>query len=214
MRIRGRDKVAGLLEKAKDVILPADGPLLALADRRPVHMEVGCGRGSFIATMAARQPECFFLAVDRYTPIVARAAALAVDLGLANVRYVDADLERLAEGLPASAIAGIYLNFSDPWPRRRNEIKRLTHPRLLSLYRTWLMRTGTLSFKTDNAPFFDWSVRQLEKEGWTLILTERNLSVEPPAGCEADPAFIQTEYERKFRALGSPILYLRAAPPA
>lgn len=214
MRIRGQDKVAGLLEKAGGVILPADGDLLAAANGRPVCLEVGCGRGTFIAQLAGRHPEGFFLAVDKYTPVVARAAALAVDLGLANVRYVDGDLERLAQRLPAGAIDGVYLNFSDPWPRRRNEGRRLTHPRHLSLYRTWLKRFGTLSFKTDNEPFFDWSLRQFEKEGWGLVLTERDLPAFAPPGREDDPAFIKTEYERKFRALGSPIFHLRATPPA
>ena len=220
MRIRGKDRVDGLLARAGPLLVrEADlaasaGPLIP-ADAAPVrHLEIGCGRGAFLAELSARRPGEWFLGVDKYTPIVARAAALACERGLANVRFFDGDAERLDKWLPDGAFTRIFLNFSDPWPRRRNEKKRLTNARLLSLYERWLTGGGALEFKTDSEPLFDWSARELARAGWRIEDAARGLPAPPPPGREDEPAFIQTEYEQKFRAQHLPILHLRARPPS
>ncbi len=215
MRIRGKHKVPGLLEQAGGLMIDrASWRWLANRDRDCCFMEVGCGRGAFVCTLAAQNPADWFVAVDKYTPIVARAAAMAAQRKLTNVRFFDGDMEQLQEIVPAGSLDGIYLNFSDPWPRRRNERKRLTHERLLAFYQNWLKQDGFLELKTDNEVFFDWSLRQLERAGWRVAREERGLPAAPPPERAQEAAFIRTEYEEKFRAQNLAIYHLRAAPNA
>ncbi len=227
MRIRGKDKVPGLLAQAADLLIdpetwsgPPDNAAGAQSDAKSggrftrQFMEVGCGRGAFVCTLAARQPGDWFIAVDKYTPIVARAAALAVERKLTNIRFFDGDLEQLRSVVPPRSLDGIYLNFSDPWPRRRNERKRLTHGRLLEIYQSWLKPGGFLEFKTDNEEFYTWSVQSLARAGWDLAREERGLPASPPPERADEAAFIQTEYEAKFRAQNLAIYHLRAMPRA
>lgn len=227
MRIRGKDKVPGLLAQAADLLIDPEtwsGPPGSKANDRSdtdpdsqcAHhfMEVGCGRGTFVCTLAARKPQDEFIAVDKYTPIVARAAALAVARNLTNIQFFDGDLEQLQPIVPPRSLDGIYLNFPDPWPRRRNERKRLTHGRFLEIYQSWLKQGGFLEFKTDNEVLFDWSARSLQSSGWHMVREERGLPGSPPPERAAEAAFIQTEYEAKFRAQNLAIYHLRAIPRA
>lgn len=215
MRIRGKHKVPGLLAQAGALMIdPGSWQWPANHEFSRHFMEIGCGRGAFICTLAARHTEDWFLAIDKYTPIVARAAAMATERGLTNIRFFDGDLEQLQDLAPSRSLDGIFLNFSDPWPRRRNERKRLTHERLLALYQNWLKPSGFLEFKTDNEEFFDWSLRSLERAAWRVTREERGLPTTAPPDRAQEAAFIQTEYEAKFRAQNLTIYHLRAAPNA
>jgi len=180
----------------------------------PAYLEVGCGRGTFITTCAARQPEAQFIGLDKYTPIVARAASLAMERGLGNVRILDLDVEHALTVFAAGAFDGIFLNFSDPWPRRRNDRKRLTHPRLLDIMARLLRDGGVMEQKSDNAEFFAWSEEQLQRSGWRITSVTHDLSATGPEGDAGLPRYVQTEYEERFRALGIPIHHLCAVPPS
>ncbi|MCY0877212.1 MAG: tRNA (guanosine(46)-N7)-methyltransferase TrmB [Firmicutes bacterium] len=214
MRIRGKEKVPGLLEAAKPLLHDSgDGPLVIPSGYERLYLEVGCGRGGFLSTCALRNPEAFFVGLDKYTPIVARAASLAMEKGLTNVRILDLDVERAVGILPIGAFNAIFLNFSDPWPRRRNAIKRLTHPRLLQIFSDFLAPGARLEMKTDNASLFAYSIEMLEASGWTLQSVTKALPDTPAPGEEGQFRYIQTEYEQRFRALGIPIGHLIATPP-
>ncbi|MHB1628074.1 MAG: tRNA (guanosine(46)-N7)-methyltransferase TrmB [Bacilli bacterium] len=216
MRIRGRDKVPALLEMAapflvdaeQDMVLPAGW----LNGYERLCLEVGCGRGSFICQMTEREPDTLFVGLEKFLEIIARAASLAALQGLRNARFIRADAAQAEFILPLRAFHVIYLNFSDPWPRRRNDIKRLTHPRYLQIYRNLLTAGGRLEFKTDNAAFFDWSSGSLQKAGWNVLAIDQNVSDSAPPGEEMTAKYTQTEYEQRFRAQGTPIRHLRAVP--
>lgn len=216
MRIRGRDKVPALLEMAAPILVDAeqdralpDGWLDGY-DRR--CLEVGCGRGSFICQMADSAPNTLFVAFEKFLEIIARAAALATQQNLHNARFIRTDVAKAEQLLPLHAFDVIYLNFSDPWPRRRNDIKRLTHQRYLQIYRNLLKTAGWLEFKTDNAAFFEWSVKSFQKAGWSVQAIDRSVPAAAPPGEEKSAKYIQTEYEQRFRAQGIPIQHLRASP--
>jgi len=215
VRIRGKEKVPGLLAAANHLMHEASAGMLPIPPHTTAnYLEIGCGRGAFITEYAMRRPDAFFVGIDKYTPIVARSAALAMDKGLTNIRILDLDIEYAQGILPERSFSGIYINFSDPWPRRRNDIKRLTHPRLLGVIAKLLTPEGTLEQKTDNAEFFAWSVDMLQRANFTLLSVTHRLPAHAPADEMNLPRYIQTEYEQRFRALDIPIHHLVAKPPA
>ncbi len=215
MRIRGNDKIADYLEQGAAILhlSPQPIPLELAAQFTERRLEIGCGKGAFLAQISTLHPDVLFVGIDKFVPIVARAAAQAAKRELINVRIYKADISSAPEFLPARYFSVIYLNFSDPWPKRRQEKHRLTHPRLLALYERLLTRGGTLEFKTDNAEFFAWSLRSLEKSGWQMLEVDENVAAEAPPGREVEGKFVQTEYETRFRGLGQAIFYIRAEPP-
>lgn len=219
MRIRGQGKVGQLLETATGYLHPLeDGPVARdwLAQFERVHLEVGCGKGAFLTALAQVYPRELFIGLEMYTPIIARAAARASVLGLTNTLFVETHALKAAAFIPPETCDRIYLNFSDPWPRRRNEIKRLTHPRYLQVFETLLRPEGFIEQKTDNPDFFAWTLRSLERAGWRVTETIRDLPANESGALGvggAEPRFFQTEYETRFRALELPISYLKAHPP-
>ena len=143
---------------------------------RPVRVEIGCGKGDFIVGTAANEPQVNFLAVERVHDVLMMAAE--------KVR--DADLENL--------------NFSDPWPKNRHAKRRLTARSFLQVYEKFLRPGGQLCFKTDNAPLFAFTLEELQAAGWTVDSLTDDLHASPE-----NEGNVQTEYERRFSALGFPI---------
>ncbi|MFD1673250.1 tRNA (guanosine(46)-N7)-methyltransferase TrmB [Alicyclobacillus fodiniaquatilis] len=180
---------------------------------RPIYLEVGCGKGGFIAQMAARHKDAFFIGVDKVSIVIAKAAAKAIEHELDNVLFINGDIEEIAAKLSGKQVERIFLNFSDPWPRRRNHIRRLTAPQKLECYETLLAPGGVIEQKTDNSELFEWSVTAFQAAGWQLMRVERGFAPGEPDDGSISSQFVQTEYEQKFRAQGIPINYLRAAAP-
>jgi tRNA (guanine-N7-)-methyltransferase len=108
---------------------------------------------------------------------------------------------------PDGQIQGIYLNFSDPWPKIRHAKRRLTHSSFLREYQRLLAPEGLLEMKTDNLGLFEYSLKQFNEEHWDLQRVERDLHQ-----TELAEDNVETEYERKFSAKGQPIYFLRACP--
>ena len=125
--------------------------------------------------------------------------------GCANVRFLIADGAAIDMLLPAHSVARLYLNFSDPWPKKRNAKRRLTSPLFLERYKTILAPGGRIFFKTDNRPLFDYSLETFAASGYTLENVCFDLHGSPMAAEN-----IMTEYERNFSAKGFAINYLEA----
>ncbi len=214
MRIRGKDKVPELLHKSASLFFnPEQGsfPSEWLTAYHHVELEVGCGRGTFLSQMASHHPTTFYIGIEKFVEIIARAATLALDQHIENIRFIHTDIGRSLDLFPPESMHTIYLNFSDPWPRRRNEIKRLTHARHLAVYRHILQKNGILELKTDNSPFFDWSLQSLRKDGWVIQDVDYRVADLAPQGEETRGKYIQTEYEQKFRRLQLPIFHAIAS---
>ena len=109
-------------------------------------------------------------------------------------------MPKISHPFSENEIAKIYLNFSDPWPKDRHAKRRLTSVNFLERYNKILQPDGTLQFKTDNRPLFDFSLEQLRLAGWTADEATFDLHQNGPA-----PDNIMTEYEEKFYNLGNPI---------
>lgn len=162
----------------------------------PLHMEIGCGKGRFITTLAAQNPDIHYIASEMIANIIVLAAEKAKDMQLDNIRFISGNVQYMADCIPEGAVDRIYLNFSDPWPKDRHAKRRLTHKNFLDLYKKILTEDGEIHFKTDNRPLFDFSLQSFEENGWELSEVTFDLH---NSGFEGN---IMTEYEEKFSGLG------------
>ncbi len=172
-----------------------------------LHLELGCGKGRFTADTAAADPDTLLVAVEKVPDAMVVAMERAVERGLHNVRFIDRDVLLLPELFAPGEVDRIYLNFCDPWPKSRDAKHRLTAPGFLRLYADALPEGGTLRFKTDNLPLFQWSLEQLEAEGWSLSEVTNDLHADGICG-------VMTDYEAKFHAQGVKINRLVATKTA
>lgn len=178
-----------------------------LPDHENLHMELGTGMGDFLLGMANQYRDRFFIGFERDTKVLVRAARKSEENENDNYRFIHMDAGKALPHFPDKQIQGIYLNFSDPWPKIRHAKRRLTHFTFLREYQRLLSSSGVLEMKTDNLNLFEYSLDQFHKEGWTILREERNLHATDLAESN-----VETEYERKFRAKGQPIYFLRACP--
>ena len=172
--------------------------------KAPLHMEVGCGKGGFMLKLAALHPEINYIAVEYCANVIVTAAEAALKAGLKNVLFVNADAGYLERLIPKNSIDLIYLNFSCPFPKNKYASHRLTHSHFLEIYRNLMTEGAAIYQKTDNRPFFDFSVSQFEQCGFTLSNVTYDLA---NSGYEGN---IMTEYEQRFTSMGVPICRLEA----
>ena len=161
-------------------------------------VEVGCGKGKFTAETAEANPDVLLIAVERCREAMVVAMEKAQSMGLTNVFYIDMDVANMEEIFAGEEIDRLFINFPDPWPRKKNAKRRLTHRSFLDKYCRVIRLGGEIHFKTDNAPLFEYSVEEFAACGLEVKNLTRNLHENGIVG-------IMTGYEEKFHALGTPI---------
>ena len=161
-------------------------------------VEVGCGKGKFTAETAAANPDVLLIAVERCREAMVVAMEKAMSMGLKNVFFIDMDVANIEEIFAGQEIDRLFINFPDPWPRKKNAKRRLTHRGFLDKYCRVVRENGEFHFKTDNAPLFAFSVEEFAACGLTVKNLTNNLHENGIVG-------IMTGYEEKFYALGTPI---------
>ena len=208
MRMRrkkhGAERIAACAEiLISEPAVPAVDPNSYFPENRPVCLEIGCGKGDFAVGMASKYPEYNWIAMERVPDV----ACLALEKGMKakdtrpdNLRFLIGDAQNLVEWFPAHSVDCIYLNFSDPWPKKGYAKRRLTHVGFLELYRKVLRPGGILKLKTDNVGLFDFSLEQFVEAGLRIDWQTRDLHASEKA---ADN--IMTEYERNFSEKGQAI---------
>ncbi|MCL1882615.1 MAG: tRNA (guanosine(46)-N7)-methyltransferase TrmB [Defluviitaleaceae bacterium] len=170
----------------------------------PIHLELGCGKGRFIIETSRRNPDINYIAIERDETILATAARRAEENSAESLVFVLADVNEGLEFLKPADISRLYINFCDPWSRKKKWAKRrLTHDTFLQLYEN--LQIPELFFKTDNRILFESSIESLSRRNWLI----ENISLDLHA--ENLPDNIMTEYEEKFSAHG-PIYRLEAKP--
>lgn len=182
-------------------------------NQNPLHLELGCGKGTFVAEMAAQNPHINYIAVDIKSEVIVlakRAVEAKADPNRPlNVRLMSHDIERITTMLSKEDhIQRIYINFCNPWPKNQYKKHRLTHTRQLQSYKSFLAEGGEIWFKTDDLPLFEESIAYFKEAGFeitelTYDLHNSNL-----------PAQVQTEHEMMFASKGIAIKFLRAIKPA
>ncbi|MBU5593709.1 tRNA (guanosine(46)-N7)-methyltransferase TrmB [Amphibacillus sp. MSJ-3] len=166
---------------------------------QPIHLEIGTGKGQFIAGMAKQNPGVNFIGIEVAKSIIVTAVQKVVDLEPNNVKLINDDAKDLTKMFAKNELDRIYLNFSDPWPKNRHEKRRLTHRTFLEQYQEILKPAGEIILKTDNKGLFEYSLVSFSKFG--LILDEVCLDLHELN----DPTNVMTEYEEKFSAKGQSI---------
>ena len=161
-------------------------------------VEVGCGKGKFTAETAQANPDVLLIAVERCREAMVVAMEKARDMGLTNVYYIDMDVAEIENIFAPGEIDRLFINFPDPWPRKKNAKRRLTHRGFLDKYCRVVKEGGEFHFKTDNAPLFAFSLEEFAACGLETKNVTDDLHKDGPVG-------IMTGYEEKFYALGTPI---------
>ena len=167
-------------------------------DATALWVEVGCGKGKFTAETAEANPDVLLIAVERCREAMVVAMEKAKAMGLKNVYYIDMDVEKIEEIFAGEEIDRLFINFPDPWPRKKNAKRRLTYRTFLDKYCRVIKLGGEIHYKTDNAPLFEFSVEEFAACGLEVKNLTRNLHENGIVG-------IMTGYEEKFHALGTPI---------
>ena len=161
-------------------------------------VEVGCGKGKFTAETAQANPDVLLIAVERCREAMVVAMEKARDMGLTNVYYIDMDVAEIENIFAPGEIDRLFINFPDPWPRKKNAKRRLTHRGFLDKYCRVVKEGGEFHFKTDNAPLVAFSLEEFAACGLETKNVTDDLHRDGPVG-------IMTGYEEKFYALGTPI---------
>lgn len=183
------------------------GHFSELFNGRPVRIEIGMGKGTFITQMAQNDSEHGYIGIERYSSVLLRGVQKLEEMEEApeNLKLICMDAGDIDTVFAEGEVDRIYLNFSDPWPKERHAKRRLTHHRFLDKYHKILVPGGQVEFKTDNKNLFEFSVDEVKNtDGWQIIAITRDLHHDE----EMVRGNIMTEYEKKFSDKGNAICKL------
>lgn len=179
---------------------------------KPLYLELGCGKGNFIANLAVRHPENNYIAIDLVDAMLGLAKRNIEQVynennkEIDNVILVRHDIERILLIMnEKDNIDRIYINFCNPWPKGKHRKKRLTHTRQLEKYKEFLKKDGEIYFKTDDDDLFTSSITYFEESGFDIKKKTYDL--------HSNPIFeenIETEHEKMFTEQGIKIKALIA----
>ena len=178
-------------------------------NRNPVYLEIGCGKGQFILTQAERNPQANFIAVEGQANVILRAMEKAEAAELSNLRLFIDFVNVINLYFEPGELAGVYLNFSDPWPKARHDKRRLTYHKRLENYFQVMGEDGFVEFKTDNEGLFEFTLEEIQllaEKGLEMAEMTRDLH---GTDSQLESRQVTTEYEDKFRAAGKNINYVK-----
>ena len=189
---------------------PMRNPALTVFGREaPVYLEIGAGKGGFARGIVKKNPEVAYFAMERVSDCVVLAAEAALsECEADNLRFLVENADRLPEIFAEGTVDKLFLNFSDPWPKKGYAKRRLTHRRYLALYLALMKEGATLTFKTDNVGLFDFTLLEIEAMG----LVPEKLTRDLHASEYADGNVV-TEYERSFSEMGVKINMVEIRKP-
>ena len=172
-------------------------------------VEIGCGKGNFIIKKAMDNPECNFVAIEGQETVILRAMEKVLELReegvpLDNLRFMCTFVNDMRDLFAPESLAGIYLNFSDPWPKARHAKRRLTHHNRLMNYGQVVKEGGFVEFKTDNDDLFEFTLEEIGETNYAIMEQTRNLH-----SSQYDSRLTMTEYEHKFYEQGKNINYVK-----
>lgn len=229
MRMRKKRRCAQRMAALSALFVKAE-PLSGeiFDEKKPLRLEIGCGKGDFIVKLSERDREYNYIALEKVEDVAVVAVekyAKSRSLGSldgqgawvnpegerfdgtpwdiplflrGNVRFMCADAANITEYFPEESLDAIYANFSDPWPKKGYHNRRLTHPDFLKRYLKILKKGGTFTFKTDNRDLFEFSVEALEGEEGFDV----TFITRDLHKSERRDSNIMTEYERNFSEQG------------
>lgn len=185
--------------------LPENFPPLAMLfsdPSRPLEVEIGCGKGKFIVSRAAANPERNFLALDYARKWMNVGAARGEKRQLGNLRFVHTNAVILARDyLPDASVSVFHIYFPDPWPKRRHQKRRLLTASFLALLHRKLGPGGLIEAAMDRPDYFEQLLEEAAASGVSWAATRRSTNERL-----FSPEF-KTSYELKYEAEGRPLYY-------
>ena len=169
---------------------------------KPVMVEIGMGKGDFILGMAEAHPEWNFVGIEKYESVLVRGVQKLDKADLPNVRVIGVDAIDLDKYF-GEEVTTIYLNFSDPWPKKRHHKRRLTYKDFLAVYDRVFVGDSHIIMKTDNDTLFESTLVSLNNYGYVFDDVILDL-------WSHDVFNVRTEYEIKFSSKGFKIKYIEA----
>ncbi len=170
-------------------------------------LEVAAGTGLFAVELAKRYPNKVIVAVDVKADRLQKGAYRALEEGVKNVYFVRARADQLTDCITKHTVEKIWITFPDPFPKRRSERRRMTHPYFLTVYKTLLAPNGRLYIKHDDQDFFCWSIEQLVTSGWVL----NELAFDLHESTLSEEYKIMTTYEQRWTSEQKPIGCVQAS---
>ena len=181
------------------------------SDDVPLNLELGCGKGMFLAKLASSNPKVGYIGVDIKDEMLVLAKRniekeyTKKQLPIKNVILTAYDIARIEDIFSKEdVIDRIYINFCNPWPKQKHKKRRLTHPHQLLQYRNFLKSGGNIYFKTDDDDLFSDSITYFKNCNFDICYKTSDL-------CTDDAySSIATEHEKMFRSMGKTIKFLVA----
>ncbi|EGD39543.1 tRNA (guanosine(46)-N7)-methyltransferase TrmB [Streptococcus sanguinis] len=210
MRVRNRKGATELLEAHPQYVIlnPADAKgrwQEIFGNDHPIHVEVGSGKGAFVSGMAKANPDINYIGIDIQKSVLSYALDKVLATDVPNIKLLWVDGSDLTDYFEDGEIDRLYLNFSDPWPKKRHEKRRLTYQSFLATYQQILPENGEIHFKTDNRGLFEYSLVSFSQYGMKL----KGVWLDLHASDFEDN--VLTEYEQKFANKGQVIYRVEAA---
>ena len=180
-------------------------------EERKLFLEIGCGKGNFITKKARENPDSDFIAIEGQETVILRALEKMKEAetegnGISNLKFVCAFINNMDDMFKRDSLDGIYLNFSDPWPKARHAKRRLTYRDRLRDYGKALKPGGFIEIKTDNEGLFEFTLEEIDELGLEKIEFTRDLH---STECTYEAKNTMTEYEVRFKEKGKNINYVK-----
>lgn len=207
MRLRNIKNAQDIINKSEYLILnPKDyyGKAYKIFNNKnKIEIEIGMGKGDFLINKAKQNPDINFIGIEKYASVLVKTIKKLQNIKLDNLKIINIDAILIDE-IFKQEISKIYLNFSNPWPKKKHENRRLTSPVFLKKYEKVFKDNYNIEMKTDNKKLFEYSLITLSQNNYSF----KNIKLDLYSALNDDN--IQTEYERKFVALQYPIYKLEA----
>lgn len=168
----------------------------------PIYIEIGMGKGQFIRENARRYPDINFIGIEKYDSVVAKCLP-KIDENLKNLAIVRMDALEIGQVF-SHEVDRIYLNFSDPWPKKRHHLRRLSSRIFLEKYENIFRKDSDICMRTDNSDLFCYSLMSFSEARYVLKNLTLDLHQQMPDN------LITTEYEDRFSSKGMPIYSVEA----
>ncbi|WP_088103867.1 tRNA (guanosine(46)-N7)-methyltransferase TrmB [Halalkalibacter urbisdiaboli] len=197
MRLRNKPWAKEEMSKYPHIVIPNPKECKGnwnkvFGNNQPIYVEVGTGKGQFLSGMGKLYPNINFIGIEKYDSVLVTALERIKETKQENVKFLNEDVENLLEFFADNEIERLFINFTDPWPKKRHEKRRLTSEGFLRLYEQVLKPGGDIHFKTDNQGLFEYSLHSFSKYG--MILNNVSLDLHQ-SDIEGN---VMTEYEEKF----------------
>lgn len=173
-------------------------------NNNPITLELGCGKGEYTVALSERYQQNNYIGVDIKGARIWRGALTSFQNGQKNVAFLRMRIDSILNAFASEEVSGIWITFPDPQPAKAR--KRLTSPMFLNRYAEILKPGSIIHLKTDNLPFFEYTLETIAAEGHHLLMHTFDLY---NSNLNEDVMLTQTFYEKMFLAQGVPIKYLR-----